>query len=194
METTSLTFGPLVTLHRMSSKETKYFFDKFHHHPQPETVNTNVLNLYKREWMDRDDINTNEILKPYIESYLSEARNRGLTDWKKNYRLVSIWGNVYRNGDYINPHVHIDCDLSFVLCLKIPPIEMLDISKNEGMLSLLWGNEAPSSQKIREINKYQFLPQVGEIVIFPQNMLHYTNPIKNPQAERISISGNILLE
>jgi hypothetical protein len=75
----------------------------------------------------------------------------------------------------------------------MPPIEMLDQKKNEGCLILRYGEDPGGQAKIRPITNQFVLPKAGDLIIFPQNLLHYTIPMSNPKAERISISGNILL-
>lgn len=182
-------FGPLVTRQRLSPIETKYFLDKFQQQKEKENIVTTLPDLYKRGRMDHGDPTYNEILNPHIKNYLNTA------NWKGKYNITSLWANVYRSGDFIPPHIHEGCDLSFVLILKMPPVELLNSQKNEGKLALMWGYSAPPFyQKIKHIDHHQFLPKIGELIIFPQNLIHYTLPMKHPQAERISISGNILLD
>ena len=181
-------FGPIVTQQRLSPNETKYFLNRYQNQPEHQNINTDLPDLHERGFMDANDKNYNKILQPYILNHLKTSKHQG------RYKIVSLWANVYRSGDFIPPHVHHYCDLSFVLILKMPPIELLNSQKNEGELNLMWGVSAPFCQKIKHIDNHQFLPKVGELIIFPQNLIHYTLPMKHPQAERISISGNILLE
>jgi hypothetical protein len=180
-------FGPLVTQQRLSPKETKYFLDRFQQRENKFNIKTDLPDLHERGRIDDKDPIYNQILDPYIKNHLNEA------NWKGEYNLISLWGNVYRDGDFIPPHIHDYCDLSFVIILKMPPPELLNSEKKEGELSLMWGYSAPFFQKIKHVNTHQFLPKIGELIIFPQNLIHYTLPMKHPQAERISLSGNILL-
>jgi len=179
-------FGPLVLKQRLSYQETMDIKDSFSNQTK-ENLITELPDLHERGVIDPNDERYNKILYPYIRKYLD------VYNFKGGYKIVSLWGNVYRKNDMVPPHIHTCCDLSFVLFLKMPPIEMLDQKKEEGVFVLRYGDDAPFGQKIAPITNQVILPKEGELIIFPQNLIHYTLPIKHPQAERISISGNILL-
>ena len=129
----------------------------------------------------------------FIKGDPSKTVSLDIFGWKGGFKIKRLWGNIYRQGDFIPPHVHLSGDISFSLVLKMPPIEMLDQKKNEGCLILRYGEDPGGQAKIRPITNQFVLPKAGDLIIFPQNLLHYTIPMSNPKAERISISGNILL-
>jgi len=181
-------FGPIVTQQRLSPNETKYFLNRYQNQPKHQNINTDLPDLHQRGFMDENDENYNKILQPYILNHLKTLQQ------PFRYKILSLWGNVYRANDFIPPHIHNKCDLSFVLILKIPPVEMLNHKKKEGALVLRYGEEGAYTQRITPKTCHNIFPRIGELIIFPQNLLHYTNPMSHPQAERISISGNILLE
>ena len=178
-------FGPLVTQQRLSPNETQYFLDRYQNQPEHQNITTDLPDLSQRGWMKRDDENYNKILQPYILNHCMLGQHQG------GYKIDSLWGNVYRGNDFVPPHVHHKCDLSFVLFLKMPSLEFLNSNKNEGCLVLRYGEDVVS--KIPNKTNHYILPKVGELIIFPYNLLHYTIPMSHPQAERISMSGNIIL-
>ncbi len=180
-------FGPLVIRQRLSPNEAKYFFKRFQNQPNKQNIDTDLPDLYQRALMDINDKDYNKILYPYIKNYLD------VYGWQGGYKLQSLWANVYKGNDYIPPHTHVACDLSFVLFLKMPSIDKLKLSKSEGFIMFRYGEEPYFSQKVKPIVDQQILPKVGELIIFPQNLTHYSAPMSHPQAERISISGNISL-
>ena len=181
-----LSFGPLIGLQRLSPKEVKVTSDKFLKSKQ-KNIKTSLPDLTVRGIMDWKDPYLLEIFSPYIENYL-----RGI-GWNGGWKLVNLWGNIYKAKDYVPPHIHVKCDLSFVTFLKMPSNDQLLKEKREGNLVFMYGEEGSGFQKIKPKTHHRFLPKVGEIYIFPQNLRHYTVPFTNETAERISISGNITL-
>ena len=179
-------FGPIVTQTMLTPQETKYFLDSFYKSKIQE-VSEDVIITHNAAWLDITN-QVNDIFRPHIENYLNMA------NWEGNNKITSLWGNIYKSRDWINPHVHRDCDLSFTLIVKAPPHELLNNTKREGCLIFTYGETPSWSQKIKPITHQGFLPIEGELFIFPQNLNHYTIPIVHPQMERISISGNIALD
>lgn len=180
-------FGPLLIQEKLTDSELAYIKEGFY---KQEMVNikTSLPDLSKRGRMDHNNKEYNEILKPYIEQYLN------VMGWEGKYELTSLWGNVYENNDYVPPHIHIKCDLSFVLFLEMPPKEILNLKKREGMLCFMYGEQESCWAKVKPITLQEVLPREGEIYIFPQNLQHYTIPLLKENTKRVSISGNILLK
>jgi len=179
-------FGPLVTQQTINKGEVDHFF-KYFLNGEIGVVDGGVFITHDTVKLDATDPQSNNILRPYIKNYLNEI------NWDGNYQVTRLWGNIYRSKDFIDPHVHRDCDLSFTLIVKAPPLEILNEKKSEGCLILTYGETPSFYQKIKPITHQGFLPVEGELFIFPQNLNHYTIPMSHPQAERISISGNISL-
>ena len=104
------------------------------------------------------------------------------------------WINVYRSGDYQEPHDHVDqttC-LSYTYFYKVP--------KDTG--KFIFTNPIKNFRHLSGItNKYfnvvntTFTPKVkeGDILIFPNWVEHQVTENKSKE-DRITISGNIILK
>lgn len=110
----------------------------------------------------------------------------------KVFQLEDLWINYMYPGDYNPLHVHTE-DISFIIYLQIPQ-ELID-EHNEwkevsskaagpGTVQFLYGQ--PSDQFI---NSRFFLPEVGDIYIFPAQLYHTVAPFKSGGV-RISVAGN----
>ena len=86
--------------------------------------------------------------------------------------FTNFWANVYRKGDYANPHDHLPTFYSFVYFLKTKwydsPLVMTDFK-----------------EKIR--------PKEGRYVIFPGHLRHHV-PKHRYKDVRITLSGNLLIK
>jgi uncharacterized protein (TIGR02466 family) len=130
------------------------------------------------------------LLDDYREVY-KEYYNNNLDD--KIIQLEALWINYMHPGDYNPPHVHYDT-LSFVLYLKVPEEIKLEYRKFEkikskalqgpGTISFIYGQGQPGF-----INQKHFLPEEGDLFIFPAGLYHSVAPFKSDTI-RISISGN----
>ena len=134
-----------------------------------------------------------------IEPYFLEHKHVWENVWYLNesphIQLTSLWINIMRAGDFNPPHTHDD-ELSFVIFLKVP--EKLEEEFNSylgrspngnGAGSITFGIHFDSTQK-NSISARTFLPEVGDMFIFPANLPHYVTPFKC-EGERISVSGNL---
>ena len=90
-----------------------------------------------------------------------------------------------------NPlHTHDD-DLSFVLYIKIP--EGLKKEQENTV-----GNTTPGAISFMytlgtgkyQVNKHIFMPQIGDLFIFPASLHHSVNHFQS-EGERVSVSGNL---
>ena len=62
----------------------------------------------------------NTYVNAYIEglsTYKNDSFSRGLP---KSWSLNNLWINYQQAGDYNPPHIHDDCDISFIIYLQIP--------------------------------------------------------------------------
>ena len=180
-------FGPLLIHQKIDNTELQYLKNEFLNSDGFETFNTFLPSITKRKRMNPNKGEYNQILKPYIQQYLN------VMGWKGNYRLKSLWGNSYDKHDYIPPHIHSECDLSFVIFLQMPPKEFSK-TKGEGAINFMYGEQNYWQAKVTPITLQEIVPEEGDIFIFPQNLQHYTTPFLNDQIRKISLAGNIILE
>jgi len=146
-------------------------------------------------------LDNNEVLKiisPYLQSYLQgfhQYRNEKLAD---GFKLKTSWINHQKKYEFNPPHTHGD-DLSFVIYTKIPP--GLDaecrrsVSNSPGPGCIIFDFNMPGkSMNKLFLQTHAHLPDVGDMFIFPAGLPHWVYPFKETEGERVSISGNIVLE
>ena len=111
-------------------------------------------------------------------------------------RITSAWVNFTNPGpDFNPPHVH-NSDLSCVLYLSVPDkMEVIHSDetqwKNNGKTTFLWGNPAPFCTSEFVIGQ----PQVGQLIVFPANLLHFVMPYSNDKDQkRVTMSANFMLD
>lgn len=106
------------------------------------------------------------------------------------YNLESLWANFQGPGDFNPPHSHGGA-LSWVIYLQIPD-ELIEENKQyKGTSAGPGGITFSYGDGPREVITYQtFLPQTGDMYIFPAWLQHWVYPFKS-DVERISVSGNV---
>ena len=143
--------------------------------------------------------NYEEWFVPRFEKYVNIYIN-GVQKYRENsfatppisWELYKLWINYQKAYEYNPPHHH-DGDLSFVIYLQVPDeikkenIQMRGIHNNigPGMINFDYGVELPFS-----ISKFEYLPEVGDLFIFPAWLQHHVFAFKS-DVERISVSGNL---
>ena len=134
-----------------------------------------------------------EHLKWYLEAYCIGYNTwRGKAKMKPDAKLLSLWINYMKAGDFNPPHNH-GGDLSFIIFPHIPKelVKENDAFKGTlegpGGVSWLYG----SSSNRMDISMVHQMPKDKEIYIFPANLKHWVFPFKS-NVTRISVSGNII--
>ena len=106
------------------------------------------------------------------------------------YNLESLWANFQGPGDFNPPHSHGGA-LSWVIYLQIPDELTEENKKYKGTSAGPGGITFRYGDGPREVITYQtFLPQTGDMYIFPAWLQHWVYPFKS-DVERISVSGNV---
>ena len=105
--------------------------------------------------------------------------------------MESAWVN-YMVKNEINPlHTHSK-DLSFVLFIKVPKNLKKEVeetvSSDSKPGSVNFVNDLKDNKFYISANN--FIPEVGNLFIFPASLHHYVNSFKS-NGERISVSGNL---
>jgi hypothetical protein len=145
-----------------------------------------------KEFSTRDDRKfIVDILQPYLQVYMEFAKewyNKKETTTPE-LELTKVWINVQKAYEFNPEHTH-GGDLSFVIYLDIPDAIRIEndayvgTSAGPGAINFRYGEDndwACSTQS--------FLPEKGEIFIFPAKLSHSVIPFKS-NVERISIAGN----
>lgn len=132
-----------------------------------------------------------DILRKYFRDYIIKATGRNIEFKCKN---KALWVNEYHSNYFINPHIHVDCDISFILYIKSnQDILENDPQNHAGCTVFQYGEGNDSRAIIPNIWKHFHKPIDGELVVFPNNISHYTVPFKSPNIKRWTLSGNLSL-
>ena len=142
--------------------------------------------------LDRDKIMPK--LAVFLEGYcIGYNKWRGGGGMKPKAKLLSLWINYMKAGDFNPPHSH-GADLSFVAFPDVP----LEISREceafkgtmrgPGGISWTYGDGDRTC-----ISVVHQLPMTGDLYIFPASLKHYVFPFKSP-VTRVSVSGNIMFD
>jgi hypothetical protein len=154
-------------------------------HPDPRELNV-LLERDIRNCGDKQNRSTNvKALMTHWDMFNHSSAFNSLLEWieksfgdcklhtfcrQTEYKLNSLWGMIYKEGDHTIPHDHLPSFFSFVYFVKV--------SNNSSPLMF-----SASSTYIK--------PEVGKIVFFPSYLKHYV-PEQGGNDERITISGNII--
>jgi uncharacterized protein (TIGR02466 family) len=185
----------------------------------PDEVQRKILDLTDKILEDQERIDWGSHLVGNIkeETYVSnkDLQEAGLYPYLQSMLYNYVWNSLTRAGheidtlqvhldhmwivsqyaDEYNPiHFHTYCDLSAVLWLKMPLLE--DRVKNkqlpeykmqrDGMIEFVYKTACPGGLEKGSIS---FMPQVGQMAIFPSNLLHTVYPFKG-DGERRSVAFN----
>jgi len=133
-------------------------------------------------------------LAVFLEAYsIGYNQWRGGGGMKPKAKLLSLWINYMKAGDFNPPHSH-GADLSFVAFPDVPKeIEeecaaFKGTMRGPGGISWIYGEGDKTC-----ISVVHQLPKTGDLYIFPAALKHYVFPFKSP-VTRVSISGNILFD
>jgi uncharacterized protein (TIGR02466 family) len=138
-------------------------------------------------------------LYPYLQSMLYNYVWNSLTRAGHEIETLQVHLDhmwiVSQYADEYNPiHFHTYCDLSSVLWLKMPPMEDRINSKKlpeykmqrDGMIEFVYKTACPTGLEKGSIS---FMPHIGQLAIFPSNLLHTVYPFKG-DGERRSVAFN----
>ena len=131
------------------------------------------------------------MLSQYIGVYdqMYQKYVNKLYETKPEYVLSALWINHQKPNDFNPPHDH-DGKLSFVIYLSIPE-ELKKEHENykgkscgPGGIQFIYGNGPRDA-----ITYMSFLPEEGDMFIFPAWLKHWVAPYKS-NCTRVSVSGN----
>jgi len=129
--------------------------------------------------------NLHDILKNYVFNYIKSTLNKEL----KTFEIKSTWAVCQFESDYNPVHWH-DGNISGVMYTKIPEDfggSYKDKNRN-GNIAFIHG-----SAQITATSIYTVRPEVGDLFLFPSNMMHTVYPFFSDE-ERRSISFNAFLD
>jgi hypothetical protein len=108
---------------------------------------------------------------------------------KPEYILSALWINHQKPNEFNPPHDH-DGKLSFVIYLSMPKELKKEHQEYQGKSCGPGGIQFIYGEGLRNSISYQsFLPEEGDMFIFPSWLKHWVAPYKS-DVIRISVSGN----
>ena len=142
---------------------------------------SNTLSSY------RGVTNTDQDSVSYIMNEVKEFTD-SFIPFECGLKLISFWANEYYKKDFQEPHLHGNCDLSFVIFKKI--------GKSSGLLffspayDLIQTSTFWLGKEIGVDDTLECSAKEGQIVIFPSILRHMALP-NNEEEVRITYSGNV---
>jgi len=154
------------------------------------------------ELLDRGDWFYTHVIHPLIFGYEEKIDNMGKglpTKTRHPYYMGKWWVNYQKQNEFNPLHNHNGV-YSFVIWMKIPydskKQNQKDIARNSnnaqiGNFQFLYQNIL-GEQMARD---YEMSPALeGTLLFFPSELLHQVYPFHDCDEDRISVSGNILLD
>ena len=132
--------------------------------------------------------------KKYFDFYYSAyAGSWSSTKYEKplNFKCHDLWVNFQRPGEFNPLHFH-ESDLSFVIWTEIQQTlkDEFDNFRGSGMgpgaIQFSYGEYMDFSN-----DGHIFLPQEGEMAIFPSKLKHLVHPFRS-DCIRVSVAGNAI--
>ena len=123
-----------------------------------------------------------------VKSYLYDTC--GISD-KIIPELVTSWVNLHTKGDWAQIHNHTNSIVSGVWYLSTTPNSGNFLVHTDNKL---FGNvlDFPRKDNLFNSNDCAFLPQNGDLILFPSNLKHSVAPNKSDK-ERLSLAFNYML-
>ena len=138
-----------------------------------------------------------KVLHPYFASYCKALYELRGQKFKKNLIMTKSWVNYMSKGEFNPPHTHSNngkvCDLSCVLYLDVPKDLLTDwdyVPKSSPPGSIVFSY---GEYQEKNINFFNFIPEIGDLYIFPGWLIHYVFPFTS-KGTRISLSANLVEE
>lgn len=132
-----------------------------------------------------------KIVEPYLKAY-EQAYNNFYNKTIKPITCNSAWVNYMKAGESNPIHRHTNCQFSSVLYTDIPKqLEKENLSykgTSAGPGSIIFYYGEPRDHNISE---FAYFPKVGDMFIFPYNLMHQVMPFKS-KGERVSVAANFV--
>ena len=135
----------------------------------------------------------NKFIKKNLKSYITKSVNqylkKNLNKKSKNIKIKNLWVVRQFKNEYNPLHFH-DGNVSGVGYLKIPNnlTKSNKKIKTNGTIDFVYGSKSFLNNSI-----FNHKPKVGDLVLFPNNLMHTAYPFKS-NGERRSFSFNIEID
>ena len=152
-----------------------------------ESFNCFISLLYKDSKLPSS---TNKCYKKiFISKSVNQYLKKNLNKKSKNIKIKNLWVVRQFKNDYNPVHFH-DGNVSGVGYLKIPNnlTKGHKKIKTNGTIDFIYGSKSFLNNSI-----FNHKPRVGDLILFPNNLMHTAYPF-NVDGERRSFSFNIDLD
>ena len=188
-------WGPFLFHSKMEPELCKLMLDEgLKVRGKSDELYVNKLAGHLTEEYKLDPVKIGPKLAIFLEGYsIGYNQWRGGAGMKPQAKLLSLWINYMKAGDFNPPHSH-GADLSFVAFPDVPKeiaeecAEFKGTMRGPGGLSWIYGEGDKTC-----ISVVHQLPKTGDMYIFPATLKHWVFPFKSP-VTRVSVSGNILFD
>ena len=128
----------------------------------------------------------NKYLKQFINENINKFLKKALNKKSNKIKIKNLWVVKQLKNDYNPIHFH-NGDLSGVGYLKIPKnlTKGNKKLKTNGTIDFIHGSKSFLSNSI-----YNHIPKVGDLILFPNYLMHTAYPFKR-EGERRSFSFNL---
>ena len=146
---------------------------------QAYKTHDNIFNYQQKNIQKLKEIILNQI-EIFKKTY-SKNSDDFIKLWPKSFQLYG-WHVRYKKLGHQTAHIHPDGWLSGVLYIKIPK----ERKKNEGAIKFsLHGFNYPIFNKKKKIPTKYYLPQSGDLVLFPSSLFHGTVPCESEEERHV---------
>jgi len=127
--------------------------------------------------------------KNIIEKIKNKINEYAIDYGVRNLKLDNSWINIQNKNSILNKHSDPDSIVSGALYLKV--------DKNSSKIYFYNPNTYLTfvnvfKQTEFSCENYYFIPQIGDLILFPSWLMHGSNEEKNNSTERIVLSFNTL--
>lgn len=157
--------------------------------------------------------NRSEMPDPHYDVWMGEDKN----GYVKRFKQTKLWINYQKQNEFNPPHIHSG-DFSMVMFIKIPYLKKDEesfLDRRESITDMYYDvltEEDAEKQRTLNLNgnfgifasNVQGQQQIlhlsvdktweGTMLLFPSNQLHFVHPFYSSDEERITISGNYILD
>ena len=176
--------------------------------PNPTDVQSSLAgNISKSSFIqDKENWFYENILKQMSESYYCKSWDNyydivvSKSKPMPKFELKQIWSNFQKQHEFNPPHYHAGL-YSFVIFMKIPTHW-----KEQHALPISANSTVPSASNFQFIQAFPGSPIVkthdiplspedeGRMLFFPSWLMHQVFPFYGTEEERITLSGNIIIQ
>lgn len=145
-------------------------------------------------WQSKDGVNDRPIFQSLLNGVEKVFNNEVFPFYMgenaHNYELDhgNYWVNINYENSYNNAHTHPGCWYSGSFYVQMP-----ELARKDGLIQFLSGQAKHMSNfshlSRRDSDNFGFIPDEGDLLLFPSAMLHFVEP-HTTDFERISIAFN----